>query len=240
MYKNKKCLGIITARGSSKGLPGKNIKMLLGKPLIAWTIGKALASKYLDRVIVSTDSDEIAEISKKYGAEIPFKRPKRLAGDRVSSEDVVFHAIDYLKKRGDTFDYIALFEPTSPMRKKDDVDRPIAMLIDNERMADSLVSLGKVSLEHPAVIKKVDENGYMIPFIKNQEKVVRRQELSDAYFPYGVIYLSKVQALSKYRSFYQKRTIPYFIERWQCYEVNDIYDFLAIEAIMKKELPDEV
>jgi len=98
MYKGKNTLGLISARGGSKGLPRKNIKPLLGKPLIAWTIEQALASKYFDRVIVSTDDEEIAEISKKYGAEVPFIRPKELAEDNAKGIEVVLHTIDWLKK----------------------------------------------------------------------------------------------------------------------------------------------
>ena len=239
MYKDRKCLAIITARGGSKGLPGKNIKTLLGKPLIAWTIEKGLESKYIDRVIVSTDSAEIASIAEKYGAEVPFMRPEELSGDNIGSYDVVAHAIDYLVKNGDEYDYVVLLEPTSPMRKKDDLDNGIASLIDKEKEADSLVSLGRVILEHPAVIKKVNDKGYMEPYVKRPEKATGRQGFSPAYFPYGVIYLTKIKALYKYKSFYQRKTIPYFIERWQCYEVDDIYDFLAIEAIFKEYLRNE-
>jgi CMP-N-acetylneuraminic acid synthetase len=236
MYKNKKCLAIITARGGSKGLPGKNIKVLLGKPLIVWTIEKSLESQYLDRVIVSTDSDEIAIIARNHGVDVPFKRPRRISGDSVDSYAVIFHAIEYLALRGNVFDYVALLEPTSPLRKKDDIDRAIKKLIDNEKRADSLVSFGKVKLEHPAVIKKMDNNGYMVPYEKKPEKATRRQEFSPVYFPYGVIYLTKIKALYRYQSFYQKRTIPYFVDRWQCYEVDDIYDFIAIETILSQKI----
>ncbi|MCX5807599.1 MAG: acylneuraminate cytidylyltransferase family protein [Proteobacteria bacterium] len=240
MYKDKKCLAVITARGGSKGLPGKNIKILLGKPLIAWTIEKGLESKYIDRVIVSTDSDEIAAVSKKYGAEVPFMRPEELSGDSMGSFDVVVHAIEYLAKNGDEYDYVVLLEPTSPMRKKGDLDNAIANLIDKEKEADSLVSLGRVNLEHPAVIKKVNDKGYMVPYIKKPEKATGRQGFSLAYFPYGVIYITKIKALYKYKSFYQRRTIPYFVERWQCYEVDDIYDFMIIETIMQERINDIV
>jgi CMP-N,N'-diacetyllegionaminic acid synthase len=240
MYKDRRCLAVITARGGSKGLPGKNIKILLGKPLIAWTIEKALESKYLDKVVVSTDSDEIADVAEQYGAEVPFKRPKKLSGDNIGSFEVVVHAIEYLVKKGDEYDYVVLLEPTSPMRKKGDLDNAIATLIDREKEADSLVSLGKVNLEHPAVMKKVDDKGYMIPYMRRPEKVTGRQGLSPAYFPYGVIYLTKIDALYKHKSFYQNKTIPYFIERWQCYEVDDIYDFMAIEAILREKINEVV
>ena len=239
MCSGKSILGLIPARGGSKGLLGKNIKPLLGKPLIAWTIEQALASKYLDRVIVSTDSEEIAEISRKYGAKAPFIRPKELATDEARSEDVVFHAIEFFKDRGTNFDYVTLLEPTSPLRKNTDIDEGIEKLIDNEERAESLVSVGKIALEHPLISKKIDENGFIRPFF-NRESNIRRQKLEEAHFPYGVLYISKVSSLYKYRSFYQERTLAFLIERWQNYEVDDIYDFLAIEAIMKLKKESEI
>ena len=102
MYKNKKILALIPARGGSKGLPGKNIKPLSGKPLIAWSIGEAKKSKYIDRIVVSTDSEEIAGISEKHGAEIPFLRPKELAEDNTRGIDVILHAIDWMEKECDS------------------------------------------------------------------------------------------------------------------------------------------
>lgn len=240
MFKERKCLAVITARGGSKGLPGKNIKVLLGKPLIAWTIEKALESKCIDRVVVSTDSDEIASVARKYGAEVPFMRPVELSGDNIGSFDVVAHAIEYLAKNGDEYDYVVLLEPTSPMRKKGDLDNAITALIDKEEEADSLVSLGRVNLEHPAVIKKVNDTGFMEPYVEKPEKATGRQGFSPAYFPYGVIYLTKINALYKHKSFYQPRTMPHFIERWQCYEVDDIYDFMIIETIMRERMNDIV
>lgn len=229
MYKNKKILGLIPARGGSKRLPGKNIKPLLGKPLIVWTIEQALKSKLIDRVIVSTDDEAIVNISKRAGAQVPFIRPKKLASDTALSIDVALHALDLLQSQDDYYDYIALLEPTSPLRKRNDIDRGIEKLIDNPA-ANNLVSLGEVHLEHPLLIKKV-HNGFVIPFNNpfNFSKAARNK----VYFPYGVIYLSKVDALYKNRDFYAKRTIPLFIERWQNYEVDDEIDFLIIEKIMR-------
>lgn len=236
MYKGKRILAVIAARGGSKGLPGKNIKVLAGKPLIVWTIEKALESRYFDRIIVSTDDKAIARVAEDNGAEVPFLRPDELASDHANSVDVVIHAINFLKDRGDEFDYIALLEPTSPLRKDDDMDRAIETLVDAGDSADSLVSLGKITLEHPWVAKKVEKSGYMAPFVESTGKVARRQELKDAFFPYGVIYLSSVSSLFKHRTFYPERTLPLFIERWQCYEIDDIYDFITVEAILKESL----
>lgn len=235
MFKNKKIIAIIPARGGSKGLPGKNIKILLGKPLVAWTIEQAKKSRYIDRLIVSTDYKEIADIAKKYGAEVPFLRPGELARDNSPTIDVVLHAIRWFEQRGEYFDIVILLEPTSPLRKEKDIDRAIEFFFQDINKVDSLVSVGEVCLENPFIMKKI-EKGFVKPFIENNRSFSQRQQLAKTYFPYGVIYLSKLNALKKYKTFYQERTMPYLIERWQNYEIDDIYDFLSIEKIIEYKL----
>jgi CMP-N-acetylneuraminic acid synthetase len=237
MYKDRTVLGLIPARGGSKGLPGKNIREMAGKPLIAWTIERALSSRYFDTVIVNTDDSNIADTAQKYGAEVPFLRPEELADDRTAMIDVIRHTVEYYRKINTFFDYIALLEPTSPLRRVDDIDRAIKQLIDNEAAADSLVSVGEVQLEHPSIMKKIKE-GKLTPYELDAGIVTRRQELDTVFFPYGVIYLTKTEKLIKHGTFYLENTIPYFIERWQNYEVDDMYDFICIEAVMNHELKE--
>jgi CMP-N-acetylneuraminic acid synthetase len=237
MYKDRTVLGLIPARGGSKGLPGKNIREMAGKPLIAWTIERALSSRYFDTVIVNTDDSNIADTAQKYGAEVPFLRPEELADDRTAMIDVIRHTVEYYRKINTFFDYIALLEPTSPLRQVDDIDRAIKQLIDNEAAADSLVSVGEVQLEHPSIMKKIKE-GKLTPYELDAGIVTRRQELDTVFFPYGVIYLTKTEKLIKHGTFYLENTIPYFIERWQNYEVDDMYDFICIEAVMNHELKE--
>lgn len=239
MYRNKTILGLIPARGGSKGIVRKNIKLLLGKPLVAWTIEQALASKYLDKVIVSTDDVEIAKVSKEYGAEVPFIRPPKLATDSSKVVDTILHALDFFDEKSLKFDYLALLEPTSPLRKSSDIDKSIEKLIDNENIAESLISVGEIILEHPMYSKKIDKEGYVVPFLKMKEVVPIRQALPKVYFPYGVIYISKVPAIRKSKSVYPDRILPFFIERWQCYEINDIWDFICVETILKKIKEEE-
>ena len=229
MYKNKSILAIIPARGGSKGLPRKNIKPLLGKPLIAWTIEQALNSKYIDKVIVSTEDEEIAEISKKYGAEVPFLRPKELAKDDTPTIDVIEHLIKTLNQK---FDLILLLEPTSPIRKKTDLDNLISKFVDNYDIYDSLVTIGEIHLENPFISKKIAGN-YIKPFIETNISITRRQDYPKVYFPYGVAYLAKTNILIQYKTFYGEKTGYFLIERYQCYEIDDIYDFIAVESIMK-------
>ena len=235
MYQGKTVLALILARGKSKGLPRKNIKNLLGKPLIGWTVAQALHSRVIDAVVVSTDSKEIARIARAHGAEVPFLRPEKFARDHSSSIDAVQHAIDWLRANGRHYDYTVLLEPTSPLRGKKDLDRALKQLVDQQATADALVSLGEIHIESPFISYQVDKNGYLEPTIPKEKTYKRRQELPVCYFPYGVIYAALTSKLLKGRTFYLKRTIPYFIERWQNYEIDDIYDFYCVEAIMKKK-----
>ena len=231
MINNKKIIAIIPARGGSKGLPGKNILELCGKPLIAWTIKNALHSKYIDEVIVSTEDKEIAKISKEYGA-LVIERPEELARDDSPTIDAIMHVINWFESREEYFDIVILLEPTSPLRKDNDLDNAVEHFIENIDRADSLVSVGEVHMENPHITKKI-ENGYVKPLIEIDKNVHQRQQLPKVYFPYGVIYLALTIALKKHKTFYLERTIPYFIERWQNYEIDDIYDFIGIETILR-------
>ena len=230
MYQNKKVLAIIPARGGSKGLPGKNIRPLLGKPLIGWTIEAAKNSKYIDDIFVSTDSSEIASVAESFGVIVPELRPAELASDKATSASVVLYTLDLYRKQGKEFDYFLLLEPTSPLRKPDDLDNAIELACDNPNKA-GVVSLGEVHMEHPSIVKKVTDNNVVEPY-SEAKKVTQRQQLDKAYFPYGVVYLVKTDYFEKNQQFYGADSLPYFIERWQCYEIDDLYDFIAIEAIL--------
>lgn len=234
MINGKNIIAIIPARGGSKGLPGKNIKELCGKPLIAWSIESGLGSKYIDEVMVTTDSEEIAGVARDFGASVPFIRPPVLASDTATSFDAIKHAINFYEKElHKIFDYIVLLEPTSPLREKGDIDGMLEKIISMQERFDAIVSLGEVH-EHPSIMKKLmgDE---IEPYCKELVMVTRRQENAIAYFPYGVAYIVKTKTLLEEKSFYPNRTTYQMIKRYQCYEIDDIYDFLAIENIMKYE-----
>jgi len=233
MYKEKKILAIIPARGGSKGLEKKNIKPLNGKPLITWTIEKAQNSKLIDTIIVSTDCKEIADVARKSLVEVPFLRPSKLAQDSSPTYEAVLHVVSELEKNDLFFDYLILLEPTSPMRKKNDIDEAIKKLIDNENM-DSLISVGEVHTEHPQVVKKINSQGLVEPYVENKSKIHQRQQADEAYFPYGVIYACKVDSYKSEKSFYLENTIPFLIERWQCFEIDDLIDFQITELINSK------
>jgi CMP-N-acetylneuraminic acid synthetase len=232
-----KILAIIPARGGSKGIPRKNIRPLCGKPLIAWTIEQAIQSKLLNRVIVSTEDEEIAQISRQYGAEVPFLRPVEYAQDHSPSSEAVLHVLDTLEAQGDAYDIIVLLEPTSPLRKVNDIDTALSQFV-NSGEFEALVSLGEVHMEHPMIVKKVID-GRLAPYMEVKQAIWQRQQVDKAYFPYGVIYAVKVAEYRQHKSFYLPNTMPYFIERWQNYEVDDLDDFLITELMLKQYLLGE-
>jgi CMP-N-acetylneuraminic acid synthetase len=231
MINKRTAIGIITARGGSKGLPGKNIRELCGKPLICWTIEKALRASTLDVVVVTTDSEEIAEVARQAGASVPFLRPAELASDTASSYDAILHTLTQYTPR--EFDYTVLLEPTSPLREDDDIDR-VLITLDNQREAfDSIVTLGQVH-EHPSIVKKL--NGRTVePFFENLAMSNRRQDQELAFFPYGVAYAAKTDVLIAQNTFYTARCMGFPIKRYQNYEIDDIQDFLCVEAVMKHQ-----
>jgi len=231
----RKILAIIPARLGSKGIPKKNTKVLLGKPLITWTIEQAIKSTLIHTVFVSTDSEEIAKISEKSGVQVPFLRPPELAKDDSPTIDAINHALESFEKEGKTYDIVVLLEPTSPLRKAGDIDAAIRLFLDKYDHADALVSLGEVQLENPFIMEYI-ENNRLKKVISTNNHFYQRQQMPKVYFPYGVIYLSKVETLKKTRTFHQENTIPYLIERWQNYEIDDLCDFLCVETILKRKL----
>ncbi len=233
MINKKSVIAIIPARGGSKGLKNKNIKHLCGKPLIAWTIEKAKLSKYIDTVLVTTDDPKIAGIAKDFGAEVPFLRPKNISKDSSPTFDAVMHAISFYKDKNMNYDYIVLLEPTSPLREDSDIDNILKKLDDSKVNYDAIVSVGEIG-EHPSIVKKII-NQKIEPFEKSLEQKSRRQDNVPAYFPYGVAYIVKTKTFYEEKSFYTKRCNFFEIKRYQNYEIDDIYDFLCVENVMKYE-----
>lgn len=231
-------LALIPARGGSKGLPGKNLRPLAGKPLVAWSVEQALATPEITRVVVSTDDPGIAEVARAAGADVPFLRPADLSGDEAPTSGAVIHALDHLAARGEEFDAILLLEPTSPLRKAGDLSRAIATLVEGWERSDSVVSLGEIHTDSPYLAKVVTPDGYVAPLLP-PTGTTRRQDLPVAYFPYGVAYLTKVSTFRATRAFYHANSRPIFVERWQNFEVDDAIDFICVEAIMRARLAGE-
>lgn len=223
-------LAIIPARKGSKRLPKKNVKLLSGKPLIAWTVEQACRCNYFNKVIISTDCENIAKIGKSYGAETPFLRPVEIANDQSPSMDLVHHALNFYEKKGEVFDIVVLLEPTSPLRGKQNLNEAMKNFIEKLSTHDALISVGKVEREHPSIIKKIDEKNLLKTFLNEN---ITSSHKSEVYFPYGVIYAVKVCMLEKDNTFYQKRSLPYLIERWQNFEIDDLVDFYCTEKMME-------
>jgi len=234
MSKEKTILGLIPARGGSKGLPRKNVRPLLGKPLIAWTIEQALASKHLDRVVVSTDDEEIAEISKKYGAEVPFMRPKELARDNAKGIDVVFHAMDWFRKNGRDrqYDLIMLLQPTSPLRTAEDIDKAVELLF--FKKAKAIVSVCEVD-HHPLWTNTLPDNECMKDFIRKEIINKNRQELPAFYRLNGAIYLAYCDYLKKQKSFFGKDTFAYIMPKERSVDIDSELDLKLAEILMKSQ-----
>ena len=232
MFKDKSILAIIPARGGSKGLQGKNIIDLCGKPLIAWSIETALNSDFLDEIVVSTDDQKIAKIARDYGGNVPFIRPKNLAQDETPSSDVIEHCINYYQNDvGKKFDYIVLLEPTSPLREVSDINLAIKKLIDSDGTA--LVGICKSEAQHPVFSSKVNKKGYLCSFNSGEFKPLRRQELDTIFFFEGTIYISDTNKFLREKTFYHNETIGYEVPKWKSLEVDDMDDWVMIEAIMK-------
>jgi CMP-N-acetylneuraminic acid synthetase len=200
-----KFLGIIPARGGSKRLPGKNSLALANKPLIAWTIEAALKSNLINEVVVTTDNQEIADISIQYGAKVPFIRPEHLSNDTASTTDVVLHTIDFYKNElNQEFEYIILLQPTSPLRTENDIINSIRLL--QEKNADAIVSV--CPCEHsPLWSNTLPDNLSLKNFIKPEVKGIRSQDLPQFYRLNGAIYICKTERFISEKTFFISENI---------------------------------
>lgn len=199
MYKNKTILGLIPARGGSKGIPSKNIARLGNRPLIAWTIESARSSLLLDRFICSTDSPEIRDLAQKLGCEAPFLRPTTLAADDSRSVDVALHALDHLDQ---SYDYILLLQPTTPFRQASEIDGIITQGVDED--ADLTVSVSAAK-KHPSALYGL-ENGTLIPYLNADRECTRRQDMPPTYERNGSLFLAKREFLLAKRTYHSACT----------------------------------
>jgi len=196
-------LAIIPARGGSKGVPGKNVKLLGNQPLIVYSIKQANESELLAKTIVSTEDASIMEVAGQFNAEIPFVRPSELASDEASSISVVQHAIAFFESKNEFFDAVCLLQPTSAFREKGFIDKAIRTFINNK--CDSLVSVLEVPHEYnPHWAFEADENGLLSIATGEKDIIKRRQDLPKAFFRDGSIYLSRIDVIKK-GSFYGER-----------------------------------
>ena len=230
-----KVLAIVPARGGSKGLPGKNLRLLDGRPLLAWPVSAALGAASVDRVIISTDDVAIAEAALTAGADVPFLRPAHLANDTASSMDVILHALDTLASQGHEYEYVILLEPTSPLTESSDVEDALSRLRAAGAAADAIVGICRVESTHPEYDVRRDPNGLISPYAAPDFKSLRRrQDIEELYFLEGSLYISRVEAFRHYKTFYHERTLGYEVPRWKSMEVDDIFDFIMVEAVVRQ------
>ena len=226
-----KILTLIPARGGSKGVPGKNIKPLAGKPLIAYTIEQAKAAKLLDRVILSTDDLEIAAVAERYGLEVPFLRPAELAQDHSGTLEVVRHALDFFEARGERFDAVCLLQVTSPYRPEGVIDEAIRRFA--QERPDSLISVRPVPDEfNPHWTFEIKENG-RLKIATGEEKIIpRRQELPPAYHRDGAIYITSVETIRNKNSLLGDDIVAFPIES-QLINIDTMEDWEEAEAFFR-------
>lgn len=234
MYQNNSFLAIIPARAGSKRLPNKNILNLNNKPLIAYSIEAGINSKYIDEVMVSSDSEEIIDISKNYGAEVPFIRPEILATDTATSLDVVKHTILFYRNRLKlSFDYLVLLQPTSPLREASDIDSAIEFLMDKK--ADCVVSVCEA--EHsPLWMNTLSDNLSMDDFIPKELENKRSQDLKKFYRINGAIYIVKVDKfLSKNSLFLKKNSYAFIMDREKSIDIDEEIDFKLAKVLLDEK-----
>ena len=227
MYKRNKILGLIPARAGSKRLPNKNILDMNGKPMLAWSISSAIKSKYIDDVVVSSDSDKILNISKKYGAK-SFKRPSKYALDNSSSEDVILNAI---KNLDSNYNYTVLLQPTSPLRTSRDIDNAIELLF--QKKAKSVISV--TILNKDALIKvKNSRNNSLIKLGK-----VTSESHKSYFYINGAIYFFCNKFFHKSKKLYSsKRTYGYIMQKHRSIDIDDYFDFIIAKTLMNVSLKE--
>lgn len=222
-------IAIVPARGGSKGVPGKNIKDLFGKPMIAYTIEEALKSKYITEVIISTDDERIADVAVRYGAKCPFMRPAELAQDDSLAIDTYTYTVDKLNpKFGYSIADFAVLQPTSPLRLAEDIDNTIEVFKKNN--ADSAISFTREA--HPISWHKyLDENSRIVPIF--EDKLLNRQELRPTYYPNGAVFVFKYSTI-KSGKYYTDKSYAYVMPASRSVDIDTLDDFEYAEFLLRK------
>lgn len=226
MINGKSILAIIPARGGSKGVSQKNIRIVAGKPLIAWTIEEARKSHFIDRIILSSEDPEIMEMARTWGCEVPFIRPAELARDDTPGVAPVLHAIGALQER---YDYVVMLQPTSPLREVGDIDGCIKTCL--ESAAPACVSVTE-PCKSPFWMYTVDGDGKMKPFVETAEKYTRRQDLPEVYALDGAVYVAECSWLEINRTFVTSDTRAYRMPRERSVDIDTELDMICAESLL--------
>lgn len=233
MKAERSLLAIIPARAGSKGVRNKNLRPLAGKPLVAWTIEAARSSSRVDRVVVSTDSEAIAEAARAWGADVPFRRPKKYATDRAAVAGVVVHALKRLARdEGRTYDDFVVLQPTSPLRTAAHIDAAAAALC-RRPDADALVSVVEAR-ESPYWMKVIDNRGGLRPFLSGRRAYPRRQDLPRVYVLNGALYMGRSARFLDRPDFYAGTCLAFVMDRASSLDIDDADDFAYGEYLLAR------
>jgi len=233
MYQNKKILGIIPARGGSKGIPQKNLALLGGRPLLSWVGEQALNCPEIDELVLSTDNTAIREAGQKLNLKAPFLRPAALAKDESSSYEFIEHAVNWFsQERGLTFDYVCLMQPTAPFTLQSDYSRAIQKAVDQE--ADTVISIIPCGQKHPALMYQINKRGKAEWFLKSkgEQRMIRRQDLPPLYQRTGNVYVFKVTTLLKSKSLYGGSIYTQEVPENRAWDIDTIFDLQVANAMV--------
>jgi CMP-N-acetylneuraminic acid synthetase len=225
-------LGLIPARGGSKGVPRKNIRLLCGKPLLQYSVEAGLSARRLSDVVMSTDDEEIAEVGRACGAEVPFLRPAELARDDTPTLPVVQHAVRWLEERDRRYDAVCLLQPTNPLRRAEDIDASVELL-ENSR-ADSVISVLRVPAEfNPHWVYFRDESGLLYLSTGEKAPISRRQDLPAAFHRDGSVYVTRRDVLMEGDSLYGPSIAGYLMDPKRSVNIDDESDWIRAEKILR-------
>jgi CMP-N-acetylneuraminic acid synthetase len=225
-------VALVTARGGSKGIPHKNVRLVAGKPLIAWTLDAASRSQAIDRVIVSTDSPEIANVAIRFGAEVPFLRPPELALDHSSHLDVALHALEWLENHSlEPVDYLVTLQPTSPLRVESDMDGAVKLAQQSD--ADAVIGVCEAEA-HPYLMHQRASNGVLTPFITTDRRYLRRQDLPTAYRINGAVYVHQAWRLLANRVWFPSHVVGYVMPAKRSLDIDTEWDLKVADYLLRE------
>jgi CMP-N-acetylneuraminic acid synthetase len=228
MIRGRRVLALVPARAGSKGVPGKNLRPLAGQPLIAWTIGAAKAASSIDRIVVSTDSDDVAALVLELGAEVPFRRPEDLASDEATGPAVVRHALIAL---ADPADLVVYLQPTSPLRTSEDIEACLDLAtIDADRSVASVRPL----TDPPEWMFRIDGDGRLARLLDDPIPL-RRQDADPAYVLNGAVYVAPIQAFLRTARLVNEATAGYVMPADRSIDIDTLDDFEAAEAALARQ-----
>jgi len=223
-----KIIAIIPARGGSKGVVKKNIRLLAGRPLIHYTIEAAKHSKHINNIIVSTDDENITEVASVESVAV-IKRPAELSSDESPTIEAVLHVINKCKIEGLNPEIVILLQPTSPFRTSSDIDAALDIFLQND--CDSVISF--VETIHPPYWNMVANGPYLKPLFDQESLRMRRQDLPKTYLPNGAIYVASAETLKQTHSFYTPKIKPYIMPAERSLDIDSEFDLLFAEVLMK-------